>query len=146
MISDEPMLAPRRGSSLGTLLCFWTLRDAARPAASTRAACCLLAVWSALWIVYDWWQARPDPQFFAQGIPLFAWYLMAVLGLAAWLRWRSTPAPPFGAAIGLVAGLVPIPLLVATVGYAYLDDGHCWRPLCWLASMDFFICCAACAP
>jgi hypothetical protein len=119
MISDEPHAS---SSNLGTLLCFWTLRDAAPPSTSTRASCCLLGVWAALWIVYDWWQARPDPQFFAQGIALLAWYLVAALGLAAWLRWRSAPAPPFGAAFALVAGLIPVPLLVATVGYAYLDD------------------------
>jgi hypothetical protein len=122
MISDEPRHASRRSSPLGTLLCFWTLRDAAQPATSTRASCCLLGVWLALWIVYDRWQAGPDALFVAQGVPLFAWYMAAALGLAAWLRRRCAPAPSFGAAFGLVAGLIPVPLLVATVGYAYLDD------------------------
>jgi hypothetical protein len=122
MMINEPIHASRPGSYLGTLLSFWTLRDATRPSTSTRASCCLLGLWLALWLVYDWWQARPDPQFFVQGIPLLAWYVVAALALAAWLRWRSAPAPSFGAAFGLVAGLIPVPLLVATVGYAYLDD------------------------
>jgi hypothetical protein len=109
-------------STLGTLLRFWTLRDDLQPSATTVGSCCLLAVWTALWIGYDFWQALPDPQFTAQGIPLFAWYLVAALGLAAWLRSRCAPAPPSGAAFMLVAGLIPVPLLVATVGNVYLDD------------------------
>ncbi len=107
---------------LGTLLRFWTLRNAAEPSTSTFGSCCLLAVWLASWIAYDFWQARPDPQFFAQGVPLFAWYGVAALGLAAWLRWRCAPAPRFGAAFALVAGLIPVPLLVVTAGESYLED------------------------
>ena len=121
MIS-EPMYTTRRRSYLGTLLRLWTLRNAAQPSHSVRGSYCLLGVWLALWLVYDRWQARPDPQFFPQGIPLFAWYALAALGLAAWLRRRCTPAPPFGAVLALVAGLIPVPLLVATLGGVYLDD------------------------
>ena len=122
MISDGPMPAPRRSSYLGTLLRFWTLRNAAQPSASTLGSYCLLSLWLVLWIVYDWWQARPDPHFFTQAVPLFAWYAVAALGLTAWLRWRCAPTPPFGAAFALVAGLIPVPLLIATIGDAYLDD------------------------
>jgi hypothetical protein len=101
---------------------FWTLRNAAKAPASTFGSCCLLAVWLGSWIAYDYWQALPDPQFIAQGIPLFAWYLLAALGLAAFLRWRCAPAPRFADAFALVAGLIPVPLLIATVGDAYLND------------------------
>jgi len=102
---------------------FWTLRNnAATAPASAFGSCCLLAVWLALWIAYDYWQALPDPQFVAQAIPLLAWYLLAALGLTALLRWRCAPAPRFADAFALVAGVIPVPLLIATVGDAYLDD------------------------
>jgi hypothetical protein len=123
MISDEPMVAAtRRNSYLGALARFWTLRNGALSSTSALGSSCLIGLWLVLWILYDWWQARPDPQFLAQNVPLFAWYAVAVLGLAAWLRRRCTPMPPFGAAFALVAGLIPVPLLVASVGTAYLDD------------------------
>ncbi len=122
MIDDTLLRTHRPSSSLGTLLRWWMLRGAARPSTSTLGSGGLLALWTVLWVGYDWWQAKPDPQFFPQGIPLFAWYLLAVLFLAAWLRWRCAPAPTFRAACALVAGLIPVPLLVATLGQAYLEE------------------------
>jgi hypothetical protein len=83
---------------------------------------CLLAVWLGGWIAYDRWQASPDPQFSAAGFPLLAWYALGVLGCAAWMRWRSSPPPSSSAALALVTGLVPIPMLLATLGSLYLDD------------------------
>ena len=50
-------------------------------------------------------------QFFAGGIPLLAWYLLAILGLAVLLRWRAHPASAFGPVLALTLGVVPIPLL-----------------------------------
>jgi hypothetical protein len=90
--------------------------------ASLRGSVCILGVWLAAWIAFDWWDAGPDPQFSLVGLPLFAWYALAILGLAAWLRRHSSPSPSWSAALLLVSGLVPIPLLVATVGNLYLDD------------------------
>lgn len=122
MISDESMRRSPRGSYLGTLLRLWALRNAALPSASLRGSVCLMGVWAGVWIMYDWWQARPDPQFFIAEIPLLAWYALAALALAAWLRRRSKPSPPFAAALALVTGLVPVVLLITTVGGLYLDD------------------------
>jgi hypothetical protein len=121
MISDEPMRRNPRASYIRALVRFWALRRVALPSASLRGSICLMGIWACLWIGYDWWQARPDPQFFAAEIPLLAWYALAALALAAWLRWRSTPPPPFAAAFALVTGLVPLVLLLTT-GSLYLDD------------------------
>jgi hypothetical protein len=79
------------------------------------------AVWLSAWVLIDRWQAQPDPQFFPGGIPLLAWYLVAILGLAALLRWWARPAPAFGAALVLAMGVVPVPLLFTSVVAAYLD-------------------------
>jgi Peptidase C13 family len=79
------------------------------------------AAWLAAWIAIDRWQIQPDPLFFAGGIPLLAWYLMAILGLAVVLRWRTQPAPAFGPVLALAMGAVPIPLLFVSVAAAYLD-------------------------
>jgi len=79
------------------------------------------AVWLLAWIAIDRWQSQPDPQFFASGIPLLAWYVLAILGLAALLRWWARPAPAFGPALALAMGAVPVPLLFASVVAIYLD-------------------------
>jgi hypothetical protein len=122
MISEKPMQPPRQPSSLGTLLRLWTLRKLVSPQASLRGSACILGVWLAAWLAFDWWQASPDPQLSLAGLPLIAWYALAILGLAAWLRRRSSPSPSRSAALLLVTGLVPLPLLLATLGSLYLDD------------------------
>lgn len=86
-----------------------------------RATLVMSALWLAAWIGIDKWQSQPEPQFFAGGIPLLAWYALAILGLAAVLRWRAHPAPAFGPALALALGAVPVPLLFASVITAYLD-------------------------
>jgi Peptidase C13 family len=78
-------------------------------------------LWVSLWIAIDWWYAQPEPQFDLAGVPLFAWYALSILALAALLTWLSTPRPPFGPALALCMGLVPVPLLLAAVAPAYLD-------------------------
>jgi hypothetical protein len=87
----------------------------------SHAALIMGAVWLSAWVLIDRWQAQPDPQFFPGGIPLLAWYLVAILGLAALLRWWARPAPAFGAALVLAMGVVPVPLLFTSVVAAYLD-------------------------
>jgi hypothetical protein len=86
-----------------------------------RAILIMGAVWLSAWVAIDRWQSQPDPQFFPSGIPLLAWYLLAILGLAALLRWQSRPEPAFGAALALAMGVVPVPLLFTSVVAAYLD-------------------------
>jgi hypothetical protein len=82
-----------------------------------------------LWIAIDWWDALPDPQLVLDGAPLFAWYVLAILGLAALLRWQSKPAPSFGAVLALATGLVPLPLLIAALAASYLNS-------IWLVSLS----------
>jgi len=110
-------------SWLTTLLHWWTLRPVRSvPSGNPWLAALIMgAAWLAAWIAIDRWQIQPDPQFFAGGIPLLAWYLLASLALAALLQWRSRPAPAFGAAFVLALGAVPIPLLLVSVAAAYLD-------------------------
>jgi hypothetical protein len=95
---------------------------------SARAIILLGALWLLLWIAIDWWYAQPDPQFDRGGIPLFAWYALGVLALAALLTWLSRPKAEFVPALVLSMGLVPVPLLLASVAPVYLD-----RPW-WLAT------------
>jgi hypothetical protein len=78
-------------------------------------------MWLSAWIAIDRWQSQPDPQFFPSGIPLLAWYALAILGLAAVLRWRAHPAPAFGPVLALAMGAVPVPLLFTSVIAAFLD-------------------------
>jgi Peptidase C13 family len=88
-------------------------RQPRRTFGSTAIAVGFGALWTLLWIAVDWWDARPDPEFVPDGVPLFAWYVLAALGLAALLRWRSRPTPAFGEVLALTAVLVPVPLLTA---------------------------------
>src|SRR5579863_5027169 len=88
---------------------------------SVRATVIMAAAWLSLWVVVDRWQSQPDPQFIAGGIPVLGWYALAILGLAAVLRWKGHPAPNFGPALALAMGAVPLPLLFTSVVAAYLD-------------------------
>jgi hypothetical protein len=105
------------------LLRLWLLRPvASAPAGSAlRATLVMGALWLAAWIVIDRWQSQPEPQFFPSGIPLLAWYVLAILGLAALLRARASPAPPFESALALTMGAVPVPLLFTGVIAVYID-------------------------
>jgi hypothetical protein len=80
-------------------------------------------LWLCAWVAIDRWQSEPDPQWVSTGIPLFAWYFLAILGLAALLRWRSHPAPKFAHALVLTVGAVPLPLLFAGVAADFLRPG-----------------------
>jgi hypothetical protein len=110
-------------SWLSALLHLWILRPVRSiPAGNPwRATLIMGAAWLAAWIAIDRWQIQPDPVFFAGGIPLLAWYLVAILGLAVLLRWRVQSAPAFGPVLALAMGVVPIPLLFVSVVAASLD-------------------------
>jgi hypothetical protein len=101
----------------------WLLRPvlSAPSRGSTQATLIMGAAWLSVWVAVDRWLSQPDPQFVAGGIPLLAWYALAILGLAALLRRRAHPAPTFGPALALAMGAVPVPLLFMSVVAAYLD-------------------------
>jgi Peptidase C13 family len=113
-----PAAEPPRRSALAALLRFWTLRDATIAAGpSARFLMGLSCTWLFLWLAIDWWEAQPDPQFLAGGVPLLAWYALAILALAELLRVISRPRASFPGTLLLALGLVPLPLLIA-VGVA----------------------------
>jgi Peptidase C13 family len=108
--------------SLSLLLQLWTLRKwTPNFSVSNFVLIILSLVWLMLWVAIDWWQALPDPEFLPSGVPLFPWYALAILALAALLRGQSTPKPPFTAALLLSLGLVPVPLLFAAVAMPFLN-------------------------
>ena len=113
---------PRQGW-LPALVRLWLLKPV-RSAPSgnpQRAAFIMGAAWLSAWVAIDRWLSQPDPQFFPSGIPLLAWYVLAILGLAAVLQWRARPAPAFAPALALAMGAVPLPLLFTSVIAAFLD-------------------------
>jgi len=127
---DAPRVPPKPASSyLALLLRLWLLKGGAQVQFrhSALILICLSMLWLLLWVAIDWWDALPDPQFLIAGAPLFAWYALAILALAALLRWRSSPMPTFGATLLLSIGLVPILLCLAAIA-AYL-------PPIWLIVM-----------
>jgi Peptidase C13 family len=90
---------------------------------ATHATLIMGAMWLALWIAVDRWQSGPGPQFSPGGIPLLAWYALAVLGLAALMQWRANAAT-FGPVLALAMGAVPVPLLF--LGVAAVDVDSRW--------------------
>jgi hypothetical protein len=104
------------------LLQLWTLRKAIPNfGPSIFLLISLGLLWLLLWVAIDWWEALPDPQFLLAGVPLFPWYALALLVLAALLRARSNPKPAFAAALLLSLGLVPLPLLLAVFAVPLLS-------------------------
>jgi hypothetical protein len=107
--------------SLTSLLRLWGLREITpEPPPTGFFLICLSLVWLLLWVAIDWWEALPDPQFLLAGVPLLAWYGLAILGLAAFLRRQSKPKPAFEASLMLCLGLVPLPLLLAALAAPFL--------------------------
>ncbi|HXA37068.1 MAG TPA: C13 family peptidase [Steroidobacteraceae bacterium] len=105
------------------LLRLWLLKPV-RSAPSgnpLRPTLIMAAAWLSSWVAIDRWQSQPKPQFFPGGIPLLAWYVLAILGLGALLWSRARPAPAFGSAVTLAMGAVPVPLVFASVVALYLD-------------------------
>jgi hypothetical protein len=86
----------------------------------------LSAAWLAAWVIIDRWQRQPSPEFAPEGIPLLAWYALAVLGLAALLRLMSRPHAGFGESLVLALGLTPLPLLLMSVVIFFVDPPGFW--------------------
>jgi peptidase C13-like protein len=121
-ISAAPVPAQLPPSLVASLLRLWALRRIG-PVSSRHSTPILIGLsvlWLSLWLAIDWWDALPDPEFLLAGAPLLAWYALAILALAALLRWRSHPMPTFEAALVLSLGLVPVPLCLAAVAAPYL--------------------------
>ena len=116
--------AEPRQSHFALLLRLWASRKIAPVATglSVPMLVILSLLWLSLWVAIDWWDALPDPQFLAAGVPLFAWYALAVLALAALMRWQSRPMPTYGATLTLALGLVPLPLLLAAIAAPNLSQ------------------------
>jgi hypothetical protein len=111
---------------LRTMMRLWLLRSVTWvPAGNPLRATLIMGVtWLAAWVAIDHWQSQPDPQFFADDIPLFAWYVLGILTLAALLQWRARASFKFGPMLALAMGAVPLPLLFTSVAAVYLNpDG-----------------------
>lgn len=111
---------------LRTWMRLWLLRPVPwAPAGNPLRATLLMGVATlAAWVAIDHWQSQPDPQFFADDIPLFAWYVLGILTLAALLQWRTRVNHTFGPVFAVAMGAVPVPLLFTSVAAVYLDpDG-----------------------
>jgi hypothetical protein len=122
-MNETPPVADNRQQAWpAALMRLWSLRPV-RSAPSgnpTRATLIMGTVWLAAWVAIDRWQSRPDPQFSPGGIPLLAWYALAILAQASLLQWR-TRAAAFAPMLTLTMGAVPVPLLFAGVIAIYLD-------------------------
>src|SRR6204780_1977710 len=119
--SRPPDPAPAKPQRFSMLLRLWCLRGPAPVSGPANLFLIALSlVWLLLWVAIDWWEALPDPQFLIAGVPLFPWYALAILAMAALLRGRSNPAPSFAAALMLSLGLVPLPLLLAVFAVPFL--------------------------
>ena len=133
-----PHAPPRQLSILLRLWCLRGFRPISSPA--HLFLLCLSLAWLLLWVAIDWWEALPDPEFLIAGIPLFPWYGLAILGLAALLRSQSNPKPSFAQALLLSLGMVPLPLLLAALVAPFLGlDGLCIAAAGLLIYSFFFL-------
>ncbi len=106
----------------------WILRrpSAPQPASGMWPSAALGLFSFALWIAIDWWQSQPAPALSSAGIPLFAWYALALVTIAALLRRLSRPTLAFDAACALLMGLVPVILVIVSAGAMFLEPR--WLP------------------
>lgn len=111
---------------LRTMMRLWLLRPVPwAPAGNPLRATLIMGVaMLAAWVAIDHWQSQPDPQFFADDIPLLAWYVLGILTVAALLQWRTRVNLKFGPVLAVAMGAVPVPLLFTSVAAVYLNpDG-----------------------
>jgi Peptidase C13 family len=121
-VSTAPADPPR--SYWAAMLRLWGLRNVYPPRSSGSVPLIIFcAVWVLIWIGIDRWNAEPEPQLIADNLPLFAWYALAILALAALCRACSRPTPEFRLALLLAVGLVPVPLFLANFAAPYLETG-----------------------
>ncbi len=126
--------------SLTSLLRLWGLREVRPDPPSTSFLLVWSLVWLLLWVAIDWLEALPDPQFLVGGVPLLAWYALAILSLAAFLRRQSHPKPAFEASLLLCLGLVPLPLLLAGLAAPFLTPlGLCAAAVIVLIYSYFYL-------
>ena len=127
---DSEIAGPARPSWFRALARLWCLRamESAPAGSPARVIAVLGTTWLAAWVVIDRWQRQPDPEWSNDGIPLLAWYALAVLALAGLLRSRCTPRPGFPETLALALGLAPLPFLLMSVAIFYLEP-----PLLWWA-------------
>ncbi|MDP9090495.1 MAG: C13 family peptidase [Pseudomonadota bacterium] len=114
-------------SHFTSLVRLWTLRriDSMPLRGTIALVACLMLFSMLLWVAIDRWEALPDPQFLSSGIPLFAWYALAIIALASLMRWLSRPLLSFESGLLLVMGLVPV-LLVLAAALPYLTIDWAW--------------------
>jgi Peptidase C13 family len=129
---------PPRGSWFRVLLRLWCLKSAdVRACGNPLAAIVVLSIAClSAWVAVDWWQRQPDPEFSIDGIPLLAWYVLAVLALAGLLRWRVRPRPAFGVMLVVALGAAPVPLLLVGVVAYYLEQPWVW----WAGAAALYLC------
>ncbi len=128
MRGGETSAAPTRPSWFSALMRLWCLRKIdAEPRGNPVAAIAVLSIsWLAAWVIIDRWQRQPNPEFSLDGVPVLAWYALAILGVAGLLSWRATPRPAVGATLVLALGLMPVPLLLMSVGIYTLEADWFW--------------------
>src|SRR5688572_23313893 len=105
---------PRPGSGwIATLLRLLALRQTDAPGAVGAGVLALLAsLGCAVWIGVDWFRNQPDPEFFAYGVPGFAWYALMAVAIAAVLARLSRPALESPRVLAVVLAAAPV-LIVA---------------------------------
>ena len=120
------------------LLRLWCLKATdAEPRGNPRATiiflifCCL-----GTWLAIDWWQRQPDPEFSVDGIPLLAWYALAILALAGLLRWTARPRPAWGPMLVLTLGAALVPLVLVGAVAFYLEQPWLW----WAGVACVYLC------
>jgi hypothetical protein len=123
-VNDPPPADEKqRLSWMRALARLWCLKavDAEPQGSPVGPIAFLSASWLAAWILIDRWQREPSPEFYVEGVPVLAWYALAILTLAGVLRRVSNPRPNLSATLVLALGLMPPPFfLVAVVAY-YLE-------------------------
>jgi len=127
-----------QGSWFRVLLRLWCLKSAdAELRGNPMAAVIVLSVAClSAWVAIDWWQRQPEPEFSVDGIPLLAWYVLAVLALAGLLRWRVVPRSAFCDMLAVALGAVPVPLLLVGVVAFYLEQPWVW----WAGIAALYLC------
>ncbi len=106
-----------------SLLRLWTLRpaEAAAPIRFAQAPWLILTLLATvMWVGIDCWEAGPGAQFFADNVPLLAWYALGASLLVTLQRAHCQPVPSWPTLLTVLTAWVPLPLAVAALAVPLL--------------------------
>ncbi|HEU4653991.1 MAG TPA: C13 family peptidase [Steroidobacteraceae bacterium] len=86
----------------------------------------LALMMSCAWIAIDWWDKRPDGEFYVYNVPMFAWFALGMLGLSAVASAMTIPRADLRRTLLMTLAASGTLLLAISAASYVVPDGLWW--------------------